>query len=242
MKALLQLGRSFTTAVRALSPAAALGLTLAVIFGGVGVADAASTAFVLGNSNSESGTATLTNSHGTPLALVAPKGTAPFSVSSQAMVSNLNAQFVGGLSAAAAEATGGVGFVRPGSDISLSGDVFSKVASTGELPAGVYYVNATAMIAVNPQDTGAFCQIQESGKESVFDQGGANGLAFVQAFESAAIRLASPASLQEWCITDGSVLGTEAIDAGITAVRVLAFHGMPPQVNGRGILVSRSKS
>ncbi len=239
MNGALGLGRYVAGAVSALSPAAALGLTLAVIFGGVGVADAASSAFVLGRSNSEFGTATLTNSRGTPLALVAPKNTAPLSVSQQAAVANLNAQFVGGLNASAASATGGDGFIHPGADIPLSGDVVTSVVSTGKLPAGSYYVSASALIAVTPGDVGGFCQIQRADNGALFARGGGGAIGFVQAFETAAVQLKSPGMLQEACIMKGSIQGTEVVDAGITAVRIGAYHGKAPQINGIGVSISR---
>jgi hypothetical protein len=235
--------RSLAWAVKALTPAAALGLTLAVVFGGISAADAASSVFVLGKSNSEASKATLSNSRGVPLSLSAPKNTAPLSVSGQTMVENLNAQFVGGLNASAAEATGGVGFTRIGIDIPIDSDTFTKVTSTGTLPAGSYYVTATATVLITPGDTGAQCQITKPGGLSDFaDSIVSSSSGFLQAVENTAIQLKSPSKLQEVCIGDGNNEGTEVTYAGITAVRVQASHGKAPQVNGIGLNISRSRS
>jgi hypothetical protein len=53
-------------ALRSLSPAAVAALTLAFVIGGAGLADAATGGnFILGKANSESSTASLSNSAGT---------------------------------------------------------------------------------------------------------------------------------------------------------------------------------
>ncbi len=230
--ALPESAKYLASAIRALSPAAALALTLATIFSAVGVADAATTAFVLGRSNHESSKASLSNSHGIPLALAAPKNKAPLSVNRQALVKKLNAQFVGGLSVAAAKATGGDGFVPPNANIQISDDVFTPVASTGKLPPGVYYVTATAMLDLTVGDTGGFCVIERKNNPGFLAEGGADGESFVQALETAAIRLTAKTTLLEACISSGTHLGSEAIDAGITAIRIESSHGKPPIKTG----------
>src|SRR4051812_27001050 len=67
---------------------------------GIGAADAATGgSFVLGKSNSETSTATLTNSRGIPLSLKAKSGSPPLAVNSSKLVARLNAAEVGGLAA-----------------------------------------------------------------------------------------------------------------------------------------------
>jgi hypothetical protein len=92
-----RLRHHFATAVSSLSSAAVVVAVLALLFGGAGIAGAATgAAFMLGRSNSETSTAKLSDSRGTPLSLSAPKNTAPLAVNRSAMVKNLNAQYLGG--------------------------------------------------------------------------------------------------------------------------------------------------
>ena len=65
--------------------------------------------FILGKANTENTPATLTNTAGTPLQLTAPAGAAPLKVSNSNLVTGLNAQYLGGMTAPQV-ATGGVGF------------------------------------------------------------------------------------------------------------------------------------
>ena len=157
------------TTTRRPGPFFVLVLALAVLFGVIGwasrsgAASAARTAtggtFILGKANSESGTASLNSSRGTPLALNAPANTAPLAVSRQTMVKNLNAQFVGGLSAASLKPAGGDGYKLPDSDISLPALATAEVASTGKLTAGIYYVTATTEAKLAAGDSGMLCVI-----------------------------------------------------------------------------------
>jgi hypothetical protein len=79
--AALRWSRHCLGAVRSLSPAAMIVLTLAFLIGGAGLADAATGGnFILGKANSESSAASLSSSAGTPLALSAPPGKAPLAV------------------------------------------------------------------------------------------------------------------------------------------------------------------
>lgn len=107
----LNWGRHYLGAVRSLSPAAVIAVILALVVGGAGFADAATGGnFILGKANSENSTASLSNSRGTPLKLSAPANVAPLAVNGPAMVANLNANYLGGLSASDLQPTGGDGF------------------------------------------------------------------------------------------------------------------------------------
>jgi hypothetical protein len=84
--------------IRAAS-AAVIGV-LAIAVGGVGIATAANGgSLVLGGHNSATHTTTLVDHKGTPLALIAKKGKAPFTVNSNGLVKKLNAGELGGLKA-----------------------------------------------------------------------------------------------------------------------------------------------
>jgi hypothetical protein len=223
--------RYVAAAIRALSPAAAFGLTLAALLGVTGVADAANSSgvFVLGHANSESATASLANTKGTPLSLSAPKNTAPLVVNRGAVVKNLNAQSVGGTSAAGLELSGGDGFSAANADIAITGDVFTKVAGTPNLAAGNYYVTATALVNVTPPDTGATCVLEKDNSGITFlAEGNGDGTHFVQASESIAVSLPKGGSVQELCMAKGTTSGTEVIDAGILAIRISSSHGTKP--------------
>jgi hypothetical protein len=120
MTAPLRWGRHCLSAMRSLSPAAVIAVTLALLVGGAGFADAATGGtFILGKANYESSTARLSNSKGTPLSLSAPANVAPLEVNGSAMVANLNANYLGGLSASDIQATGGDGFTL-GNNASIS--------------------------------------------------------------------------------------------------------------------------
>src|SRR6202042_1778025 len=152
--------RGTTRAARSLSPAAVIALSLAFVFGGVGIAGAATgAAMILGRSNNESSTAKLSDSRGTPLSLSAPKTKAPLAVNRSVMVKNLNAQNVGGLSASSVKFTGGDGIAAPNADIALEHATNVQVAGTGPLPAGTYYVTATALIDLTVGDFEGQCSI-----------------------------------------------------------------------------------
>jgi hypothetical protein len=75
---------------------------LSVLVAGVGIATASNGgSLVLGGHNAATHTTTLSDKNGTPLALVAKKGKAPFSVNSNGLVKKLNAGELGGLTAGA---------------------------------------------------------------------------------------------------------------------------------------------
>jgi hypothetical protein len=124
-----RLGSRYLRAMRALSPVA-IALTVGLVLGGAGLADAATGGnFILGKANHERSAASLINSKGTPLKLSAPPNRAPLSVNRKVMVQNLNAQYVGGLSASALQATGGDGFTAPAADTPITS--LTNVVSTG---------------------------------------------------------------------------------------------------------------
>jgi hypothetical protein len=220
-------GRRIPRALRSLSPGTAAALALALVLGGTGLASAANGGgFILGSANTETATASLANSKGTPLSLSAPSGKAPFAVNRNVQVSNLNAQFTGGLSSAQLQATGGDGVKLPNSDIFIdrSGE---RVTQTGPLPAGTYYVTASALLNVSAGDKSGICWLARASEPTaIVSSGGENHEGLVQAAETAAMAVQAGDSLVEMCQTSGS--GSIVFNAGITAVRILSSHGDPP--------------
>ena len=132
-------------ALRSVGPAT-VAVTVALIIGAAGFADAATGgSFLLGRTNADNATTVLSDSTGIPLALSAPPGKSPLSVTNSTQVNRLNAQYVGGDSASQLQSTGGAGITSAGADIPLT-DAYEPVATTGPLPAGTYYVSATALL------------------------------------------------------------------------------------------------
>ena len=219
------------SAVRSLSPLAAFGVTLALVLGGTGVANASNGGnFTLGHANSETSTASLSNTKGTPLKLDAPANSAPLKVSNSNLVPGLNAQYLGGQSASQL-AAGGDGFTPAGADTPVS-SAEKDIASTGALAAGTYYVNATAMLDVATGDGGGFCFIVKGSRGVPLVYGGAQQESFVQAAETIAVSVNAGDNLEEWCYTGGTN-GSLAFNAAITAIRVLSSSGTTPASTGR---------
>lgn len=219
--------RGIARTLRSLHPAAASALTLAFVIGGAGLADAATGGnFILGRANSESSTASLSSSKGTPLSLVAPSRRAPLMVNRKVMVKNLNANYVSGLTATQLTATGGDGISKTA--ITLGGPQ-KEVAGTGALPAGTYYVTATAWLDVLADDSYGLCYVAKA--SAPFTQlttgGGNTPGGHLQAAETLAVTVKAGDRLQEWCYAGGSH-GSSAINAAITAIRILSSKGTPP--------------
>lgn len=106
---------------------------MAVVIAMSGTAYAATGgSFILGRANHETSTASLADSKGTPLALSAPAHRAPLAVNRNTMVKNLNAQYLGGLTATGLAETGGEGFTAPNTRAPISSTA-TIVASTGPL-------------------------------------------------------------------------------------------------------------
>ena len=184
-------------------------------------------AMILGRSNNESSTAKLSDSRGTPLSLSAPKNKAPLAVNRSVMVKNLNAQYLGGLSAASLKPTGGDGF--NGSNISIPSNAYAQVATTGPLPAGTYFVTATAQVHVEAGNSGTLCVLTLNNDTShPLQDGGETGSPFVQAAETVAVSVPSKDTVQEWCTIQGSNNASSLQFAGITAIRVLSTSGSTP--------------
>jgi hypothetical protein len=207
---------------RAVSPASVIVVTMALIFGGAGLAGAATGGtFLLGRSNSETSTAGVSNSRGTPLSLGAPKNKAPLAVNRSVMVRNLNAQYVGGLSASQLKPTGSFGM--DGEAISLPSDAYTEVATTGALAAGTYYVTATAEINVEAGNSGAICLLTVNGDaDAPYADGGQTGNSFVLAAETVGITIRATGKFEELCTVQGSGNASELRTASITAIRVLS--------------------
>jgi hypothetical protein len=200
-------------ALKSVGPAT-VAVTLALIIGAAGFADAATGGnFLLGRTNTDTATSVLTDTTGVPLSLNAPSGKSPLSVNSTLQVNRLNAQYVGGDSASQLQSTGGVGITAAGADIPLS-DAFVAVAATGPLPAGTYYVSATAQLFTGGTDP-AYCEITPG---PVNDGGGGNANFYSQAAETSVVTVSSGTVVEEQCLGDGT--GQDVFNAAITAIRI----------------------
>jgi hypothetical protein len=219
-------GRRIGRAARSLSPLAAIAVTAAVVLGGGGVAAAANGGtFLLGRSNHESSTASLSNSKGTPLSLSAPQHQAPLKVNRNVEVKNLNSQYVGGLSAAALKTTGSDDYDSPGHGPSLPPMATVEVASTGKLAAGTYYVSASAEISLGSGDPFGGCTIVLNGDtDHPLQSGAQSGGPTITVSETVAVKVAANKKLQEWCGFSGSS-SSSVSDAGLTAIRVRSSSG-----------------
>jgi hypothetical protein len=229
----LRWGRYCLGAVRSLSTTAVIVVALALVVGGAGFADAATGGtFILGKANSESSTASLSNSKGTPLKLTAPANVAPLAVSGTALVPNLNANYLGGLSALDLQPTGGDGFTPSNTSISLDpAGSHVMVASTGALPAGTYYVTATALMSLPGGGEGTCWISTGSNPAGILATGGGSG-SQQQAAETVAALVTAGDTLQESCETNDSNSGSVSLYAGITAIRILSSSGTTPATTG----------
>jgi hypothetical protein len=214
---------------RSLSPAAIIAVTLSLVVGGAGFADAATGGtFILGNANTETSVASLSNSKGIPLSLSAPPNMAPLKVNGKTLVPKLNANYLGGLSASDLQSTGSEGFTAPGTDTPLPFGSSTVVASTGALLAGTYYVTATALIDLPGGGEGTCWITTGSNPAQAVATGGGSG-SQEQAAETLAVSVAAGDTLQEWCTVDTGNEGSgDASDAGITAIRILSSSGTTP--------------
>ena len=217
-------------AVRSLGPAT-IAVTLALIIGAAGFADAATGGtFLLGRSNTDNATSVLTDTTGVPLSLNAPSGKSPLSVNSTLQVNRLNAQYVGGQSAKQLQATGGVGMTAPAIDIPLPTEVTTQVAATGKLAAGTYYVSATAMLYAGGTSP-IYCRINGAPT----NWGGGSGANYLQAAETAAVTVPANTVLTEVCYAYGT--NQVAYDAAIMAIRITASSlGTEPTLLPRHIV------
>jgi hypothetical protein len=226
-------GRRIRAALRSLHPSTVIALILALVLGGAGAAAAANGGnFLLGKANTETATASLANSKGTPLRLSAPSGTAPLQVNRKTLVGNLNAEYLNGFTFDQLAPTGGDGFTPPGTDTPIDVPNGALVAVTGHMSPGVYYVSATAMVQVDtPAGVSAGCWITKgSDPGTVFSLGEGEGSFDLQTAETAVVSVGAGDTLEEWC--DSSDPAADAYNAAITAIRVLFFAGTPPARTG----------
>jgi hypothetical protein len=214
-------------ALRSVGPAT-VAVTVALIIGAAGFADAATGGdFLLGRNNTDNATSILRDSTGIPLALSAPAGKSPLSVTNSTQVNRLNAQYVGGDSASQLQSTGGVGITAAAAHIALPLDTYVSVASTGPLPAGIYYASATADLQGSAGTD--YCKIIGSAGSVPTDWGGGNSTGFTQSAETTVATVPANTVLTETCYGESS--DQYAYDAAIMAIRITASSaGTEPTV------------
>lgn len=218
-------------APRIFHPSQIITLALALVIGGAGGAAAANGApFLLGKANRETTTAALSDSGGTPLSLSAPAGKAPLKVNRSKLVKNLNAQYLSGFAAGRLIVAGGEMYTPPGTNTPIS-STGKLIVTTGPLPAGTYYVSATAELNLDPNDVSGHCWIAAGSRhqEPGINLGGGDqppGGGDVQAAETAPVTIDARDSIGEWCRSSGNNPSIVE-DAGITATRVISSHTPP---------------
>ena len=128
--------------------------------------------------------------------------------------------------------TGGDGFTPYNTSIPLPSGILTKVASTGALPAGTYYVTATALMFL-PGGGEGLCYVTTGSNPTGFlATGGSDNTSMQQAAETVAVSVTAGDTLQEWCET-GDQSGTPtSLYAGITAIRILSSSGTSPATAG----------
>jgi hypothetical protein len=205
--------------LRSVSPSA-VAVTVSLLIGGAGFADAATGGtFILGKANKETSTASLADTRGTPLALYGPAGKAPLAVNRKVLVKNLNAQYLGGLTVTGLAVTGGEGYTKFGMPTSI-GSTAKVVVSTGRLPAGTYYVSATALIVLATGDTNGSCWIATASDPANMLNAGLGEQGEFSVAETAAVQVTAGDTLEEICDAGGNH-GSATENAGIIAIRVL---------------------
>ena len=131
--------------------AGAIGM-LCVVVGGIGIATATNGgSLVLGQSNSATHTTTLKDTKGSPLSLVTKKSKPPLTVNSKALVKNLNAGELGGLSATQLSTGSGVQFKI--NLQSASPKVVVLAQPTGTIPAETFFPRASWRPGSSPPAT-----------------------------------------------------------------------------------------
>jgi hypothetical protein len=207
-------------------------LSLAV--GGVGIAAAANGgSLMLGRANHATSTTTLADSHGTALSLVAGKGMPPLKVNSKALVKNLNAERVDGLSASSLGVTASVGesngAIAAGAPTTVtdlpaptgSGATFTYrpvlLAATNTLPTGVYLATATAL------GYGALCWINTTATFGHEDFGDSASSSFTSVSVSGVFRLKTPGRLRLYCAGGNSANGGAVVDQTLIAIHVAHY-------------------
>jgi len=103
--------------------------------------------------------------------------------------------------------------------------------STNPLPAGIYFITATALLNVASGDIGGFCIIRKgSDSADAFSEGGATQTGIVQAAETVTTSISAGDNYEEDCFDTGGIPST-VVGAGITAIRIVgnlsSDHGAP---------------
>ncbi|HET7016438.1 MAG TPA: hypothetical protein VFI65_21125 [Streptosporangiaceae bacterium] len=150
---------------RFFSPAQIITLAVALALGSGSAAAANGMSFLLGRANHESSTAALSDSKGTPLSLSAPSGHAPLAVNRRTLVKKLNAQYLDGFAAGRLRVLGGVMYTPPGTNTPIN-STGKLIVTTGPLPAGTYYVTATAELNLDSNDGSGHCWIAKGSNPS----------------------------------------------------------------------------
>jgi hypothetical protein len=214
----------------------AIGL-LSLTIAGAGIAAAANGgSLILGHSNTATSTTTLRDSHGTPLSLVGKASAPPLKVSSSKQVNHLNASLLGGESAAQL-ATHGSGAQLPdsysGESLTTDNAASTKIAATSELSPGTYFVSASAAV-YDSTTAGDYCFVGKTANaRSSLQASATTSTGISELGATLVVTLSSPATLGEYCFTDGT--DASADQGGIYAISVAHYTpGSAPSIVRRG--------
>jgi hypothetical protein len=207
---------------------AAIGV-LVVVAGGVGAAVASSGGvFILGVHNSSFSPTSLSNRKGVALALTAKAGHPALTVNTTSKVKHLNSSLLDGLSASSLQTSGSAAATNyplfNGSTIAVKP---TMVASTGKLKKGIYYVTATALLAIpDVTNEAGLCAVSTKNLALATDPlGQSESEEFGQAAtltETLPVSVSSGQRITEFCWVDGGSATDSGFGefAGITAIRV----------------------
>jgi hypothetical protein len=205
---------------------------LALVVAGTGIADAANGgSLVLGHHNAATSTTTLTDNHGTPLALHGKTSDPPLTVNSSKEVKHLNAATVGGKSASALETSGSVGSYYSYSGTTLTEETLpfagTLIVKTATVAPGNYIVNASAGFNVstsggtfNSDETaGTHCYIGTSTNSSEgFENVGSSDNPWGSVSLTYPLHVKTAEAVGVYCYTQAS--SVTIYDASIDAIKI----------------------
>jgi hypothetical protein len=109
-----------------------------------------------------------------------------------------------------------IGITAAAADIALPVDTYVSVASTGPLPAGIYYASATADLEGSAGTS--YCKITGSAGSVPINWGGGYSTGLTQAAETTVATVPGNTVLTETCYGESS--DQYAYDAAIMAIRI----------------------
>jgi hypothetical protein len=208
---------------------AAVVATHLVVAGGLGVAVGSSGGvFILGEHNSAFTATSLTNSKGTALALRAKHGKPALTVNTTVKVPHLNASLLDGSSAGQLRISGSAAATNYAFlHVATVGTTPTPLARTAKLAKGTYYVTATALLAIPPNENG-LCAVSTKdlttaaepfGQALVPGVTGGDG-SYGTPTVTAPVSVHAGQRIVEYCWFEGDSTAGNAEYAALTAIKV----------------------